>query len=64
MHLFAGEQIPDHVESAIDNLTDDADSNKDIIIEPVHEIYNNVVYATSKASVIRAFASRLSNYDC
>ena len=38
------------------------------IIEPVHEISNNVVYATSKASdqpahmrsLIRAFASRLS----
>ena len=37
--------------------------------EPVHEISNNVVYATSKASdqlahtriLIRAFASRLSN---
>ena len=39
-----------------------------IIIEPVHEISNNVVYVTSKASdqpahrrsLIRAFASRLS----
>ena len=38
------------------------------MIEPVHEISNNVVYATSKASdqpantssLIRAFASRLS----
>ena len=38
------------------------------IIEPVHEISNNVVFATSKASdqpahtrsLIRAFASRLS----
>ena len=38
------------------------------IIEPVHEIYNNVVCATSKASdqpahtrsLIRAFASRLN----
>ena len=39
-----------------------------IIYEPVHEISNNLVYATSKASdqpahtrsLIRAFASRLS----
>ena len=45
------------------------DSNNDvIIIEPRHEISNNVVCATSKASdkpahmrsLIRAFASRLS----
>ena len=42
--------------------------NKVMIIEPVHEISNNVVCATSKASdqpahtrsLIRAFASRLS----
>ena len=42
-----------------------------IIIEPVHEISNNVVYATSKASdqpahmrsLIRAFASSL-NIPC
>ena len=42
--------------------------NVDNIIEPVHEISNNVVCATSKASdqpahtrsLIRAFASRLS----
>ena len=40
-----------------------------LIIEPVHEISNNVVCATSKASdqpahtrsLIRAFASRLSS---
>ena len=40
---------------------------KNIILEPVHEISNNVVCATSKASdqpahtrsLIRAFASRL-----
>ena len=40
----------------------------DSIIEPVHEISNNLVYATRKASdqpahmrsLIRAFASRLS----
>ena len=35
-----------------------------IYVEPEHEISNNVVYATSKASdtrsLIRAFASRLS----
>ena len=39
------------------------------IYEPRHEIYNNVVYVTSKASdqpahtrsLIRAFASRLNN---
>ena len=43
-----------------------------LIIEPVHEISNNVVWATSKASdqpahtrsLIRAFASRLSILDC
>ena len=42
------------------------------IIEPVHEIANKVVCATSKASdqpahtrsLIRAFASRLIFYDC
>ena len=42
--------------------------NKGIINEPVHEIYNNVVCATSKASdqpahtrsLIRAFADRSS----
>ena len=41
---------------------------EDVSIEPVHEISNNVVCATSKASdqpahtrsLIRAFASRLS----
>ena len=40
-----------------------------LVIEPVHEIFNNVVCATSKApdppahtrSLIRAFASHLSN---
>ena len=40
--------------------------------EPVHEISNNVVCATSKASdqpghmpsLIRAFAGHLSFYDC
>ena len=44
----------------------------DRINEPVHEISNNVVCATSKASdqpahtrsLIRAFARRLSIYDC
>ena len=45
-----------------------------VIFEPVHEISNNKVCATSQAldqpahtrSLIRAFASRLSilNYDC
>ena len=30
MNLFAGEQMPDHVESTTDDSTDDADSNKDI----------------------------------
>ena len=42
--------------------------SKLLAIEPVHEISNNLVYATSKASdqpahtrsLIRAFASRLS----
>ena len=42
--------------------------HKGLIIEPVHEIFNNVVCATSKASdqpahtrsLIRAFAGRLS----
>ena len=42
------------------------------INEPVHEISKNVVCATSKASdqpahtrsLIRAFASRFSIYDC
>ena len=42
--------------------------NTSIIFEPVHEISNNVVYATSKSSdqpaltrsLIRAYASRLS----
>ena len=42
--------------------------NARLIYEPVHEISNNLVYATSKASdqpthtrsLIRAFASRLS----
>ena len=28
MILFAGEQMPNHIESAIDDLTDNADSNK------------------------------------
>ena len=45
---------------------------KDKKFEPVHEISNNVVCATSKASdqpaytrsLIRAFARRLSIYDC
>ena len=32
MNLFAGEQMPDHVESAIDDSTDDADSNKDMYL--------------------------------
>ena len=44
-------------------------SRGQLIIEPVHEISNNVVCATSKASdqpahtrsLIRAFASRLSS---
>ena len=44
---------------------------KIIIIEPVHEISNNVVCATSKASdqpahmrtLIRAFAGRLSIFE-
>ena len=43
-----------------------------IVTEPVHEISNNVVCATSKASdqpahtrsLIRAFASRWIFYDC
>ena len=30
MNLFAGEKMPDHVENAIDDSTDDAGSNKDI----------------------------------
>ena len=30
MNLFAGEQMPNHVESAIDDLTDNAESNKNI----------------------------------
>ena len=30
MNLFAGEQMSDQVESAIDNSTDVAESNKDI----------------------------------
>ena len=30
MNLFAGEQMPDHVESIIDDSRDDADWNKDI----------------------------------
>ena len=30
MNLFAGEQMPDHFESATDDSTDDADSNKSI----------------------------------
>ena len=28
--LIAGEQRPEHVESAIDDLTEDVDSNKDM----------------------------------
>ena len=43
-----------------------------IIIEPVHEISNNMVCVTSKASdqpahmrsLIRAFASRFIFYEC
>ena len=30
MNFFTGEQMPDHVESATDDSTDDADLNKDI----------------------------------
>ena len=30
MNLFAGEEMPDHVESVGDDPTDDADSNRDI----------------------------------
>ena len=30
MNLFASEQMPDYFESATDDSTDDADSNKDI----------------------------------
>ena len=32
MNVFAGEQMPDHVESAMDDPTDNADSNKDIYL--------------------------------
>ena len=35
MNVFAGETMPDHVESAIKNLTDDADSNKDIYLSNI-----------------------------
>ena len=45
---------------------------RDIKIEPWHEISNNAVCATSKGSdqaahtrsLIRAFASRVTLYDC
>ena len=30
MNFYAGEKMPEHVESAINDSTDDADSNKDI----------------------------------
>ena len=54
--------------SIYEQLKRHAQLNIIIIIGPVHEISNNVVYATSKASdqpahtrsLIRAFASRLS----
>ena len=43
-----------------------------VIIEPRHEISNNVICATSKGSdqpvhtrsLIRALATRLTSYDC
>ena len=48
--------------------TDDKCLNQNLVIEPLHEIFNNVVCATSKASdqpaharsLIRAFASRFN----
>ena len=42
--LFAREQMPNHVESAIDDSTDDADSNKTYTHQLLTQINNKTLF--------------------
>ena len=44
MNLFAGEQMPDHDESAIYDSTDDADSNKANINQLLTQMNNKTLF--------------------
>ena len=65
LYCFASVRAITHLLKLVDYLYVSTNKNK---IEPVHEISNNLICATSKASdqpahmrsLIRAFASRLS----